>query len=63
MMKDNPRPRSTEPVEGDAGTPPPEKGSPTPPDDGPGKADGDAACNDASEGNPLAPPVNTNASS
>lgn len=56
------RPRSTEPAEGDAGTPPPEEGSPTPADGGSGEAD-DAAHKDRSDGNPLAPPINTDAGS
>ncbi|HUD95330.1 hypothetical protein [Sphingobium sp.] len=57
------RPRSTEPAEGDAGTPPPGKGSPTPADGGSGKADDDVAHKDRSDGNPLAPPVNIDAGS
>jgi len=64
MTEDNPaRPRSTEPAEGGAGTPLPEKGSPTSADGGPGKANEDAEHNDRSEGDPPAPPVNTQAGS
>jgi hypothetical protein len=63
MMKDSLRPRSTEPLEGEAGTPPLENGSPTPLNKDSGKADDEAARKDKSQGNPLAPPVNIDASS
>jgi len=58
MTNDNPT-RQTEPVEGNTGTPPPEKGSPTPAEGGSGAPEDDATQNDASDGNPLGPPVNT----
>lgn len=51
---------ASEPAEGGAGTPPPERGSPTLPDDGLDDAVDQDAEKDRSEGNPLAPPINTN---
>jgi hypothetical protein len=57
---DGVHPRSTEPAEGGAGTPPPERGSPTPSNEESenGGDDVQAEPDSASNHNPLAPPVN-----
>lgn len=64
MVEDNQaRSHSMEPAKGSAGIPPPEQGSPMPGDSKAHKDEDIATHEDASDANPLAPPITTDAGS